>query len=86
MKRAGVLVAMRVAGYHNDQRSRVQLFTENHISREAADRAWAEGHDQKRNGMACACHSCKEAFHVIGTTTGPIGATTGATPCPTPSK
>ena len=58
MKRADLLVLLRVAGYHNDQRSRVRLMVENRISREAAEKAWATGIEQKRQGMKCACHEC----------------------------
>lgn len=116
MSRADVLAGLRVAGYHNDQRTRVRLMVENRISREAADQAWHTGIKQKQGGMACACHACKEAFHahiramerlhnagcavdmtggttkwlvaghVVGTTTGSIGATTGYTICPTPPQ
>jgi hypothetical protein len=117
MKRADVLAALRVAGYHNDQRSRVRLIVENRVSREAADTAWVTGQYQKHQGVACACHTCKEAFHAhiramerlhnagctvdtttngtnrwlvaghtVGTTTGPIGATTGYAICPTPPQ
>lgn len=58
MKRADLLALLRVAGYHNDQRSQVRLMVENRISREAADKAWATGIEQKRQGMKCACQNC----------------------------
>jgi hypothetical protein len=61
MKRSDLLAALRVAGYHNDQRTRVRLFTENRISREAADKAWATGQVQRQKGMACACPDCKKS-------------------------
>lgn len=109
MTRADTIAALRVAGYHNDQRARVRLFTENRISREAADQAWDTGVKQKQGGMACACHACKDAFHahvramerlhnagctteavngithwlvaghIVGTSTGQVGASTGYT-------
>ncbi len=58
MKRADVLSLIRVAGYHNDQRSRVRLLVENRVSREAADKAWLTGIEQKQNGMKCSCPDC----------------------------
>jgi hypothetical protein len=61
--RSDTLAALRVAGYHNDQRARVRLLVENRISREAADKAWATGGVQRRQGMPCGCLQCKEAFH-----------------------
>lgn len=41
----------------------------------------SEQHAPGPQGHACACSACKDAFHahVVGTTTGPIGATTGYT-------
>jgi hypothetical protein len=63
MSYTDTLAAIRVAGYHNDQRTRVRLFTESRVSREAADKAWAKGMDQRAAGMACGCYQCKEAFH-----------------------
>lgn len=60
MKRTDLLALLRVAGYHNDQRSRVRLMVENRISREAADKAWATGIEQKKNGMKCSCPDCSK--------------------------
>lgn len=58
MSRAQVLAAMRVAGYHNDTRSFCRLYTENRISRAAADKEWQAGVSQKKGGMKCSCPSC----------------------------
>ena len=63
MKRADLIAALRVAGYHNDSQAFTRLFLENRIARPVADGAFERGREQKRQGMACACYSCKEAFH-----------------------
>ena len=67
--RAAAIIAMRVAGYHNDQRARVRLFTENRITRQTADDAWAQGANQREQGMKCACPACKGTERAINATT-----------------
>ena len=59
MKRDDALAWIRIAGYHNDQKSFVRLYVENRVSRKAADEAWAKGVKAKEGGMGCACHQCK---------------------------
>lgn len=63
MTRTDTLAAIRVAGYHNDQRARVRLMVENRVSREAADKAWVTGAYARHQAMPCGCFACKEAFH-----------------------
>lgn len=60
MKRQDVLDHIRIAGYHEDQKTYIRLYTENRVS--AGDAAWAyeRGIMQKRSGMKCACHLCKK--------------------------
>ncbi len=59
MKRTDALAWIRIAGYHNDQKSFVRLYVENRVSRKSADEAWAKGVKAKESGMGCACHQCK---------------------------
>lgn len=54
------LASMRIAGYHNDQRTRVRLICEHRISRKAFDEAWATGVKQKAGGMRCSCYQCNK--------------------------
>jgi hypothetical protein len=61
MKRQDLLALIRVAGYHNDTRAGVRLFTENRINREAYDAAWHDGQKMREKGMRCACPQCKAA-------------------------
>jgi hypothetical protein len=60
MKRADVLAHIRIAGYHDDQATRVRLMVESRVSRRAADDAWSIGRVQRRLGIPCGCIHCKE--------------------------
>jgi hypothetical protein len=53
------LAEMRAAGYHNDQRIRVQLLVGARIKRETLEEEFAKGERAKRLGVACTCMECK---------------------------
>lgn len=57
-KREQVLGAMRVAGYHSDDRTFLRLYTENRISYAAAMDARADGARAKVRGVPCTCREC----------------------------
>jgi hypothetical protein len=61
MTRKLALEHIRSAGYHNDSAAFWRLWVENRVSKDAADKAWQIGQDQKRNGMRCSCFHCKNA-------------------------
>lgn len=59
-KRERTLGLMRVAGYHDDQKTFLRLLVENRI---AAPHCWAafrEGARLKVAGMPCTCYHCKK--------------------------
>jgi len=58
MKRADLIVYLRVAGYHDDERSFMRLYCENRISHPAAREAYRQGQAQKAGGVKCGCHEC----------------------------
>lgn len=58
MRRAALLVSLRVAGYHNDQAAFVRLLVEHRISRQAANDAFQIGWRQRQGGMKCGCYKC----------------------------
>jgi len=61
MKRADALAHMRIAGYHNDQKTMMRLFCEHRISKPVADEAYRTGMKQKLAGVKCHCHECTKA-------------------------
>lgn len=58
MTHNAVLASIRIAGYHNDLRSYIRLYTENRIPKRVADQAWQNGVSAKASGVACSCRSC----------------------------
>lgn len=60
MKRSDALVHIRIAGYHNDQKSFMRLYTENRVSLKAANGEFARGQNMKTSGVPCTCQTCKE--------------------------
>jgi hypothetical protein len=61
MNRAQALVGIRVAGYHEDQRTFMRLYTENRISYAKATEEFRRGQAMKKGGVPCGCPSCKRA-------------------------
>jgi len=57
MSRQLLLASLRVAGYHQDQKAFVRLYTENRIDIRKAKKEYATGYKQKQSGVKCAC--CK---------------------------
>lgn len=58
MKRKDALAALRIAGYHDDERTWVRVFVESRISQAVAKDAWAAGQQQRAAGLRCTCHEC----------------------------
>jgi hypothetical protein len=59
MDRKSALVALRVAGYHEDMATWVRVYVENRVSRTAADAEWSRGKAMKAAGVGCSCPDCK---------------------------
>ena len=59
-KRETALAYIRIAGYHEDQKSFVRLYVENRISYQVAIASYRLGYQQKQNGMKCVCFECKK--------------------------
>lgn len=57
-KRQRVLDAIKVAGYHNDDRTVIRLYTENRVSYPAAMAARSAGVKAYLAGMPCTCFDC----------------------------
>ena len=57
--RQQLLAAIRVAGYHDDQRTLVRLRVENRVSNDVWRQQWAAGQKMRADGMPCACPRCK---------------------------
>lgn len=60
MKRSVLLAALRVAGYHDDVRAWVRLYTENRVSRQVANEQWQLGKRMRSNGVRCSCYECNK--------------------------
>jgi len=60
MKRSDVLAHLRIAGYHDDTRSFVRLYTENRVSLAVANAEWRRGGKMKAAGVPCTCRECKD--------------------------
>jgi hypothetical protein len=60
MNRKDALTCIKVSGYHNDLAAFTRLYIENRISREAANRAYMIGAQQRKNGMRCSCYDCNK--------------------------
>lgn len=58
MKRADAIALIRIAGYHEDKRAFVRLYTENRVSFDVANDAYRRGQQQKANGLRCTCKQC----------------------------
>lgn len=58
MKRKDAIAWLRVAGYHNDERTGLRIYTESRLSYHAYREAWNEGARAKNNGMKCYCAEC----------------------------
>ena len=58
MRPHDALIALRIAGYHNDSKAFSRLYVENRISLLAAKQAWDEGRRQQHAGMPCTCDAC----------------------------
>ncbi len=58
MKRSQILGAIKVAAYHNDERTALRLYVENRVSYEAFKVAMREGRQAKAAGMKCTCYEC----------------------------
>lgn len=58
MNRKSAIANIRIAGYHNDHRSMVRIYTEHRISLAVAREAFELGEKQKAGGMKCGCPDC----------------------------
>lgn len=59
MKRKDALAHIRIAGYHNDQRTALRIYVEHRsVSKTAHDEAWLAGIKAKNAGMPCGCIHC----------------------------
>jgi len=65
MKRADAVIALGIAGYHNDQHAFVRIYVENRISREVAERAFRRGAALKLAGVGCTCFECRESKNIM---------------------
>lgn len=57
-RRARVLDAMKVAGYHDDRKAFTRLLIENRVGRDAAARAFQVGQTARDRGVPCSCFDC----------------------------
>ncbi|MNP04982.1 hypothetical protein D3C76_969210 [compost metagenome] len=60
MKRKDAIAHITVAGYHDDSRTAMRIYTENRISYQVYTKAYAKGAQLKSEGMACTCFQCKQ--------------------------
>ncbi len=58
MKRTDALAAIRVAAYHDDDRTATRIYVEHRMGRAAFDAAISQGRDQRKAGMRCNCWTC----------------------------
>jgi hypothetical protein len=56
--RKQILESIKVAGYHNDDKAFIRLYTENHISYAKAQEARTLGIRARQNGVKCSCYAC----------------------------
>lgn len=59
MKRKDALLAIRIAGYHDDKRAFMRLYTEHRISLAVAQEEYDRGASMKAAGVGCSCYECK---------------------------
>ena len=60
MTRDTAIILLKIAGYHDDNRSFVRLYVENHISITNARLAFDQGAKMRMMGVPCHCHQCTE--------------------------
>lgn len=60
MTRRDALIAVKVAGYHDDARTGTRLYVENRMSRSAFNEAWTNGARARRAGVKCSCFHCNK--------------------------
>jgi hypothetical protein len=59
MKRKEALAHIKFAGYHEDLKAAMRIYTENRISYAAYSDAYAAGKQFKAKGMPCGCSDCQ---------------------------
>lgn len=52
------LTNARIAGYHHDATTFTRLIIEARVARDAMNKAWRTGQEQRKNGMPCGCWQC----------------------------
>jgi hypothetical protein len=57
-KRHQLLEAIKVAGYHNDDKAFLRLYTENRLSYAVAQAARQAGIRARQQGVKCSCYAC----------------------------
>ena len=57
-KRQRVLEAIKVAGYHQDTKAFLRLYTENRLSYSAAEETRLAGVRARQKGIKCTCYAC----------------------------
>lgn len=60
MKRKDALAVIRVAGYHDDQKTFVSTYVEHRISFNTANAEYRRGQEMKKSGIACSCRQCEQ--------------------------
>jgi hypothetical protein len=55
-----ILDAIKVAGYHGDERTAMRLFVESPVSFQAYREAYRKGRIAKLAGVPCTCPDCRE--------------------------
>lgn len=61
MQRKDALAHIKVAGYHEDSKAAMRIYTENRISYAAYSDAYAAGRQAKASGIPCGCTGCQRA-------------------------
>lgn len=64
MPRAILVAHIRTAGYHHDRAAFARLYSENRISRPAADEAYRSGVQARAVGVVCTCAACADRWKV----------------------
>jgi len=59
VKRTDALIACRVAGYHEDRRTFVRIYSENRIRYRVAQAEYERGQSMRESGVPCHCFVCK---------------------------
>lgn len=54
-----------VAGYHDDSRTAMRIYTEKRISYQVYTEAYAKGAQLKSEGMARTCFQCSNALRLL---------------------